>query len=65
MILTYGLYFKHADVRLNKYKSVRCHKQVQADSGDNIYRVRTPFEVPLCSTEFDPYGEENIKMEEL
>jgi len=28
MILTYGLYFKHADVRLNKYKSVRCHKQV-------------------------------------
>jgi len=28
MILTYGLYIKHVDVRLNKYKSVRCHKQV-------------------------------------
>ena len=27
MILTYSLYFKHADVRLNKYKSVRCHSR--------------------------------------
>ena len=25
VILTYSLYFKHADVKLNKYKSVRCH----------------------------------------